>query len=95
MDYDHAVAIHRKGSVARPALEPVVALRSGPLEHRPHLCFFLHDEVVVHTPAGLAEPVADAVRAAAAEAGGVLFGDAPGDFPLHVAVAGRYSEAKG
>ena len=68
---------------------------SVPLEHRPHLCFFLHDEVVVHAPAGLAEPVADAVRAAAAEAGRVLFGDAPVDFPLHVAVAGRYSEAKG
>lgn len=67
---------------------------SGPLEHRPHLCFFLHDEVVVHTPAELAEPVADAVRAAAAQAGQVLFGAAPVDFPLHVAVASRYSEAK-
>ena len=36
---------------------------------RPHLVFFLHDEVVVHTPAALADAVAAEVTAAAATAG--------------------------
>ena len=48
--------------------------------------FFLHDEVVVHTPAALADEVVAAVRAAAAEAGRLLFGDFPVDFPLNVSV---------
>ena len=30
----------------------------GPVDARPHLVFFLHDEVVVHTPAALADEVA-------------------------------------
>src|SRR5690625_7827201 len=32
----------------------------------PHLVFFLHDEVIVHTPAALADQVATAVRESAA-----------------------------
>ena len=43
------------------------AERSGPVfARRPHLAFFLHDEVIVHTPAIYAEEAAQAVREAAA-----------------------------
>lgn len=65
-----------------------------PFAGRPHLVLFLHDEVVVHTPAALADAVADEVRAAAAEAGRLLFGDFPVQFPLSVTVADRYADAK-
>ncbi|TRW47048.1 bifunctional 3'-5' exonuclease/DNA polymerase [Georgenia yuyongxinii] len=58
-----------------------------------HLVFFLHDEVIVHTPARLADDVAAAVREAAAGAGRLLFGDFPVDFPLDVAVVDSYAEA--
>jgi DNA polymerase I len=66
---------------------------TGPLEDRPHLVFFLHDEVVVHTPADLAEAVAAEVRAAAAAAGRLLFGSFPVDFPLDVAVVRSWADA--
>lgn len=59
-----------------------------------HLVFFLHDEIVVHTPIDLAERVVVEVRAAAAEAGRLLFGELPVDFPLTVAVVEDYSQAK-
>ena len=59
----------------------------------PHLVFFLHDEVVVHSPADAADEVAAAVRAAAAAAGRLLFGDFPVDFALDVAVVESYDEA--
>jgi DNA polymerase-1 len=56
--------------------------------------FFQHDEVIVHTPAGLADDVAAAVRASADEARRLLFGDTPVVFPMEIAVVGRYSDAK-
>ncbi|WP_314502214.1 bifunctional 3'-5' exonuclease/DNA polymerase [uncultured Microbacterium sp.] len=63
------------------------APRSGVVFARaPHLAFFLHDEVMVHVPAGHAEAVAEAVREAAAAAGRLLFGDFPIDFPLELRV---------
>jgi DNA polymerase-1 len=65
-----------------------------PFAARPHLVLFLHDEVVIHTPATMAGAVADAVRAAAVEAGRLLFGDFPVEFPLSVAIADCYAEAK-
>jgi DNA polymerase-1 len=65
----------------------------GRLEQRPHLVFFLHDEVVVHTPAHLADEVVAEVRAAAAEAGRLLFGGFPLDFPLDVAVVRSWADA--
>ena len=61
----------------------------------PHLVFFLHDEVIVHTPAEHAEVVAELVRAAAADAGRLLFGDRPARFPLSVAIVEDYAAAKG
>jgi DNA polymerase I len=65
----------------------------GPLEARPHLVFFLHDEVVVHTPAALAEAVVEQTRAAAATAAALLFREHPVDFPLNVSVVRSYAEA--
>jgi len=65
-----------------------------PFARRAHLAFFLHDEVLVHAPAELAEAAAAEVRAAADEAGRLLFGDFPVDFPLTVAVVDHYAEAK-
>ena len=60
---------------------------------RPHLVFFLHDEVVVHTPEHLVDEVGEAVRQAAAAAGRLLFGDFPIDFPLDVAVVRSWADA--
>ncbi|MEE6273000.1 bifunctional 3'-5' exonuclease/DNA polymerase [Georgenia sp. MJ206] len=60
---------------------------------RPHLVLFLHDELVIHTPADLAEDVAAAVREAAESAGRLLFGTFPVDFPLDVAVVESYGDA--
>ncbi len=69
-------------------------LSEGPWLAGPHLVFFVHDELVVHTPAALAERVADEARAAARDAGRLLFGAIPVDFPLTVATVDNYGEAK-
>ena len=66
-----------------------------PFSRRPHLVYFLHDELVVHAPAELAPAVADEVRSAAAAAGRLLFGDFPVEFPLSVGIADAYGDAKG
>jgi DNA polymerase-1 len=69
-------------------------LGGGPtVSDRPHLVFFLHDEVVVHTPVELADAVSDEVRRAAAEAGRLLFGAFPVDFPLDVSVVQSWADA--
>ncbi len=65
-----------------------------PFAARAHLVLFMHDEVVIHTPADIAPAVADEVRAAAEEAGRLLFGDFPVRFPLSVAITDCYAEAK-
>ncbi len=64
-----------------------------PLTQRPHLVFFLHDELIVHTPTALAPAVAEELRSAAADAGRMLFGTAPVEFALSVSVVERYSDA--
>ncbi|WP_010202812.1 bifunctional 3'-5' exonuclease/DNA polymerase [Salinibacterium sp. PAMC 21357] len=64
------------------------------LTDAPHLVFFLHDEVVVHAPAELADSVAEHVTAAAADAGRLVFGDIPATFPLTTAIVDRYDRAK-
>lgn len=66
---------------------------SGPLDARPHLVFFLHDEVVVHAPVGLADAVTAAVTEAAATAGGLLFRDLAIDFPLNISTVRTYADA--
>ncbi|UZD62341.1 bifunctional 3'-5' exonuclease/DNA polymerase [Brevibacterium sp. JSBI002] len=73
-----------------PAIDEKPATASGPVfARRAHLVFFLHDEVIVHAPAEQAEDAADAIRAAAASAGRLLFGDAPVDFPLDLSIGER------
>ncbi len=66
---------------------------TGPLVARPHLAFFLHDEVVVHTPVALAEAVAEAATEAAATAANLLFRDLTIDFPLNISIVRSYAEA--
>lgn len=56
-------------------------------ERRPHLAFFLHDEIIAHTPVVYADAVADAVRQAADGAARLLFGRFPIDFPLDLRIA--------
>ena len=65
----------------------------GPLVSRPHLVFFLHDEVVVHTPAALADAVAAQATEAAATAAGLLFRDLTIDFPLNISIVRSYADA--
>ncbi|WBU38451.1 bifunctional 3'-5' exonuclease/DNA polymerase [Homoserinibacter sp. YIM 151385] len=65
-----------------------------PFARRPHLVFFLHDELIVHAPEELAEEVAEAMRVSAAQAGRMLFPAAGVEFPVQVAVVDRYADAK-
>jgi DNA polymerase I len=90
-----------QGSAAEWAASWVALLReelwrtggSGRVEQRPHLVLFLHDEVLVHTPAALAEEVAGAVRGAAERAGRLLYGEFPITFPLDVHVGRSWADA--
>ncbi|RNB50766.1 bifunctional 3'-5' exonuclease/DNA polymerase [Agromyces tardus] len=70
------------------------AAASGPAFDRvPHLVYFLHDELIVHTPAEHADAVAAAVLDTAKAAGELLFGDFPVDFPLDLAIVDSYAAA--
>ncbi|NEA57569.1 bifunctional 3'-5' exonuclease/DNA polymerase [Streptomyces sp. SID13666] len=60
----------------------------------PQLVFFQHDEIIVHTPTGLAGPVEAAVAAAGEEARRLVFGDTPVRFPLETNVVECYADAK-
>ncbi|GGE84411.1 bifunctional 3'-5' exonuclease/DNA polymerase [Mycetocola zhadangensis] len=60
----------------------------------PHLAFFLHDEVMVHSPAHLADAVTDAITSAAEDAGRLLFGRFPVNFALTVVAVSSYDQAK-
>ncbi|WP_241843231.1 bifunctional 3'-5' exonuclease/DNA polymerase [Agromyces albus] len=77
------------------AAGPIIpAPASGPVfERAPHLVYFLHDEIIVHTPRALADEVAAAVEEAAMGAGRLLFGDFPVEFPLDLAVVDSYALA--
>lgn len=75
-------------------IEPPLAHASGPVfEHAPHLVYFLHDEIIVHTPRHLADAVATAVAETATAAGRLLFGEFPVEFPLDLAVVDSYASA--
>ncbi|SDL30808.1 bifunctional 3'-5' exonuclease/DNA polymerase [Microbacterium azadirachtae] len=64
------------------------ATGSGPVfGRRAHLAFFLHDEVIVHTPAELAEEAARAVRESAEAATRRLFPGFEIDIPLDLRIA--------
>lgn len=69
-------------------------LSPKPLLEAPHLVFFLHDEIVVHTPLVHADAVAEIIRESAREAGRLLFGDLPAQFPVTVAITDDYGQAK-
>ncbi|POH67277.1 bifunctional 3'-5' exonuclease/DNA polymerase [Cryobacterium zongtaii] len=94
----------RKGLRALPVpAQPPTAFARGQVPARtppspfadiPHLVFFLHDEVIVHTPAALAGEVSRIVTEAASTAGRLLFGDFPVDFPLTCVVVDSYADAK-
>jgi len=58
------------------------------------LVFFLHDEVMLHVPAGAAGEVAALVQECARRAAELVFGAVPVDFPVGVAVVASYAEAK-
>ncbi|WP_157002725.1 bifunctional 3'-5' exonuclease/DNA polymerase [Agromyces laixinhei] len=80
-------------TIASTAAQPsVAASRSGSaFERMPHLVYYLHDEIIVHTPTELAEQVAGAVTDAATGAGRLLFGDFPVEFPLDLAIVESYA----
>ncbi len=66
----------------------------GPLTAQPHLVFFVHDELIVHCPLDRVAEVEEALRAAAFDAGRIVFGATPVSFPVSVAAVQRYSDAK-
>jgi hypothetical protein len=68
--------------------------RPGTGQAGPHLVFFQHDELIVHTPKEHADAVAAAIRSAAAEAGRLVFGPTPVVFPLETAIVDCYADAK-
>ena len=67
---------------------------AGARDWGPHLVFFQHDEVIVHCPAALAEPVVAAVGEAAGAAGRMVFGETGVRFPMTTAVVSCYGDAK-
>ena len=91
-----------QGSAAEWALCWMATLRgslrelggSAWLTDAPHLVFFLHDEIVVHSPAAMTDAVVAAIESAAVEAGRLLFGATPVEFPLSIAVVDSYADAK-
>lgn len=84
-----------QGTAAEWALCWMAVLRRRllALPGRPHLVFFLHDELMVHAPVDVADEVARAVRESAVEAGRLLFGDTAVDFALDVSVVDSYADA--
>ncbi|MCH6469056.1 bifunctional 3'-5' exonuclease/DNA polymerase [Sinomonas terrae] len=58
------------------------------------LVYFLHDEVMIHAEEEAAAACADAVQEAATAAKRLLFGDAPVQFPVSIAVVDSYDQAK-
>lgn len=67
---------------------------AGPGGAGPELVFFLHDEVMVHAPAGAVDECIRAIEDAAGAAKDLLFGPIPVEFPVSVAVVDSYDLAK-
>jgi DNA polymerase-1 len=67
---------------------------AGPLATQSHLVFFVHDELIVHSPLDRVAEVEQVLREAAVEAGRIVFGATPVSFPVTVAAVQRYSDAK-
>ncbi|WP_427015562.1 bifunctional 3'-5' exonuclease/DNA polymerase [Pseudarthrobacter sp. P1] len=60
----------------------------------PQMVFFLHDEVMVHCPDQLVGTVSAMMHDSAAAAARLIYGDIPIKFPINVAVADTYADAK-
>lgn len=58
------------------------------------MVFFLHDEVMVHCPESAVEQVSSLISAAAQSAKELIYGQAPINFPVTIAVVDHYDEAK-
>ncbi len=78
--------LHRDEQSARGARAPFAST--------PHLVFFLHDEVIVHTPSHQVDAVSQIIAAAADTAGRLLFADFPVDFMLTMTAVDNYAEAQ-
>jgi hypothetical protein len=89
-----AVARRRLAAVAQSRIGRAGSRGAPPHGAGPHLVFFQHDELIVHTPKQHADEVAAAVRDAAAEAGRLVFGPTPVVFPLEIAIVDCYADAK-
>ena len=87
-------AAKRTDAAPVPSGRPAPGRARVPFDASPHLVFFLHDEVIVHTPAAQADVVAQIIVSAAETAGRLLFGDFPVDFMLTVATVDNYAQAK-
>jgi DNA polymerase-1 len=90
-----------QGTAAEWALSWMAGVRNelwklsrGAFTERPHLVFFLHDEIIVHTPVHLTERVVEIVRESAAGAGRLVFGALPVDFPVTAVDVDNYGQAK-
>jgi DNA polymerase-1 len=86
--------VRRELRMLPPPAPAAQAASGSEFDRAPHLVFFLHDEVMVHTPAALADTVEGIIRRAADTAGRHLFGDFPVDFLLTVATVDSYAQAK-
>jgi DNA polymerase-1 len=82
-----------QATAAEWALAMMASLRRR-LITQAHLVFFQHDEVIVHAPADQTEDVSEAITEAALEAARLLFGQTPVLFPMEIAVADAYADAK-
>ena len=83
-----------RGKLARLAAEDDQRALHGNPAVGPYLVFFVHDEVVVHTPTPLAHEAARAVAEAGDEARRMVFGRTPVRFPLATAIVDCYADAK-
>ncbi|WP_045746977.1 bifunctional 3'-5' exonuclease/DNA polymerase [Actinoplanes rectilineatus] len=83
-----------QATAAEWALVMIATLRTALEGTAAELVLFVHDEIVVHCPAGQADAVVAAVHDSAARAGRLLFGDTTVRFPLDVSVVGAYADAK-
>jgi DNA polymerase-1 len=82
-----------QATAAEWALVLLATLRTALRGSQAELVLFVHDEVGVHCPREQAEQVAQAVRASAARAGELLFGETAVRFPLDVSIVECYADA--
>ncbi|GAB3748738.1 bifunctional 3'-5' exonuclease/DNA polymerase [Microlunatus parietis] len=88
-----------QGTAAEWALCWMADLRNrlatlGPPDDRPYLVYFLHDEIIVHTPDRLADQAEHSVREAAHTATRLMFGDFEIDLALDLATVTSYAETE-